>query len=339
MDPNQEMDFFSDRRFLRAERRRAAADVPLGPPDTLTQGMATWLNASAAVFTPVFAVTVTFGWISLKAALEVAVYAGSFVIASAILLGALRLRRGFAPAKGLQPGEEQPVLGLNAGLRRDDRIDGREAPSLHLTSGAVLWVQHSLRIGTPSMTQTGRAGLVQRNHDRMNQVLKFGNTLYGRVNTAITDPSGQTAGIAYWGIKPAWSSTGKLDGGIVMEGYVSVPGNNVAYPSIAVNKDGKGMMAFSLMGPDYYPSAAFVRFDAEAGAAKTVHVAGAGVAPYASFGVVPGVSAGRWGDYSAVADDQGNVWAAAEYIPITSFGATANGGLANWGTFIWKLTP
>ncbi len=210
-------------------------------------------------------------------------------------------------------------------------------PSLGIQN--VVLNGHTFYIGPPSMSQKGSAGLVQSNDDRMNQVMKFGNTLYGGVNTAITDPSGQTAGIAYWGVKPAWSNAGTLDGGIVLEGYVSVPGNNVAYPSIAVNKNGKGMMAFSLMGPDYYPSAAFVRFDAEEGAGRTVQVAGAGVAPYASFGVVPGTSAGRWGDYSAVADDQGNVWGAAEYIPVTSFGAASNGGLANWGTFIWKLNP
>lgn len=195
-------------------------------------------------------------------------------------------------------------------------------------------------IGPPNMSQKGSAGLIQSNDDRMNQVVKYGNTLYGAVNTGLTDSSGaQTAGIAYWGIKPFWQKGGILDGKVQLEGYVSVAGNNVVYPSIAVNREGDGMMAFSLIGPDYYPSAAMVRFGAHDGPKGPVSIVGAGVAPYASFGVVPGRSAGRWGDYSAVADDNNNVWAAAEYIPVASFGAAANGGLANWGTFVWKLTP
>lgn len=194
-------------------------------------------------------------------------------------------------------------------------------------------------IGPPTMSQKGSAGQIQSNDDRMNQVLKYGNTLFGAVNTAITDVSGaQTAGIAYFGIKPQWQK-GSLDGKVSLQGYVSVAGNNIVYPSIAVNGDGDGMMAFSLIGPDYYPSAAMVRFNAHSGPQGSISVVGAGVAPYASFGVVPGASAGRWGDYSAVSDDNNNVWGAAEYIPVASFGAASNGGLANWGTFVWRYKP
>jgi hypothetical protein len=58
-----------------------------------------------------------------------------------------------------------------------------------------------------------------------------------------------------------------------------------------------------------------------------------------SFGTVPGISAGRWGDYSAAADDRNNVWGAAEYVPVDTFGASSQGGLANWGTYIWRLKP
>ena len=193
--------------------------------------------------------------------------------------------------------------------------------------------------GPPLMSQKGSIGQIKSNDDRMNQVVKYGNTLYGAVNTAITDVSGaQTAGIAYFGIKPVWQK-GALDGTVSLQGYVSVAGNNVVYPSIAVNGDGDGMMAFSLIGPDYYPSAAMVRFNAHEGPQGPISVVGAGVAPYASFGVVPGTSAGRWGDYSATSDDNNNVWAAAEYIPVASFGAASNGGRANWGTFVWKYTP
>ena len=43
----------------------------------------------------------------------------------------------------------------------------------------------------------------------------------------------------------------------------------------------------------------------------------------------------RWGDYSAaVADSSGHIWLATEYIP--------NGPrtvLANWGTFVMRVSP
>lgn len=194
-------------------------------------------------------------------------------------------------------------------------------------------------VGPPSMKQKGSDGLVQSNDDRMNQVKKYHNTLFAGLNTAITSAGGQqTAGIAYFGVKPRWHGH-TLDGRLVNEGYVSVNGNNVAYPSIALNGDGNGMLAFSLMGPDYYPSAAYIRFNSGQGAHGQVVIAAAGVAPYASFGVIPGVSDGRWGDYSACSDEHNQLWAAAEMVPVTSFGAASNGGLANWGTAVWRFTP
>jgi hypothetical protein len=211
------------------------------------------------------------------------------------------------------------------------------SPKLHVNIKTIS--TGTFYVGPPNMTQKGSTGLLQSNDDRMNQAVKYGNTLYAGLNTAISDSSGkQRAGIAYWGIKPTWGKSG-LNASVRLQGYVTVANNNLAYPSIAVNRDGEGMMAFSLTGPDYYPSAAMIRFNAHEGTDGPVSIVGAGVAPYASFGVVPGVSAGRWGDYSAVADDNNHVWGAAENVPVVSFGASANGGLANWGTTIWRYNP
>jgi len=93
MDPNEAMGFFPERHLLRARRLRTEDDVHLGPSNALTRRTATWLSVLVAVFTPPFAIAVIFGWISLKSALEVALYACSCVILCAILLGAHRLRR------------------------------------------------------------------------------------------------------------------------------------------------------------------------------------------------------------------------------------------------------
>jgi hypothetical protein len=93
MDPNEAMGFFPERLVLRARRLRAEGDVPSDPSDAFTRRTATWMSVLVAVFTPPFAIAVSFGWISLKSSLEVALCACSCVILCAILLGAERLRR------------------------------------------------------------------------------------------------------------------------------------------------------------------------------------------------------------------------------------------------------
>ena len=120
---------------------------------------------------------------------------------------------------------------------------------------------------------------------------------------------------------------------IPKQGYVTVDGNSVFFPSIGVNANGEGVLVFSLSGPDFYPSAAYTRIDAQHGAGE-VRIAAAGVAPDDGFTGYPalagGDGVGRWGDYSAaVADEKGNIWFATEYIP-----AAPRTLLANWGTFI-----
>jgi hypothetical protein len=169
--------------------------------------------------------------------------------------------------------------------------------------------------------------------DRMQQVVEVDNTVYGSLTTAIGDPASPLSGIAYWGIKPQWQN-GKLTGSVRTQGYVSVAGNYLQRPSVAMNHEGKGLIVFSLIGPDYYPSAAYVGFNKQFGAQGPVYVVGAGVAPDIGFS---GASGGRqrWGDYSAAVDEAGNIWAAAEYIPVVSFPAPAQ--LANWGTYVFKM--
>jgi len=93
MDTYKAKGFFPGREISRARRLRAVGDVPLDPSDILTRRVASWVNVSVASFTPIFAIAVIFGWISLKASLEVVLCASSCVLMCAILLGALSLRR------------------------------------------------------------------------------------------------------------------------------------------------------------------------------------------------------------------------------------------------------
>jgi hypothetical protein len=93
-------------------------------------------------------------------------------------------------------------------------------------------------------------------------------------------------------------------------------------------------MTFTLAGQDYYPSVSFVTLDKVNGAGS-IQIAASGAGPddgFTGYGAFGG-RVGRWGDYAAaVADADGSIWLAAEYIP---------GGprsiLANWGTFVGRV--
>src|SRR5207302_3054500 len=104
---------------------------------------------------------------------------------------------------------------------------------------------------------------------------------------------------------------------LVNQGYLAVSQNNVDYPAIAVTPQGKGVMAFTLVGRDFFPSAAFASIDA--GGVGAVQVAAQGVGPADGFSGTavfnfPNPPRPRWGDYGMAVFDSGNVWLASEYI-------------------------
>ena len=183
----------------------------------------------------------------------------------------------------------------------------------------------------------GKLEFLAGNDDRMNQVVWAAGTLWGAVNTVVKTPTGPTRiGIAYFEVTPSVSSSGQAAGAIAQQGYVAVNQESVMFPSIGVNKAGGAVMTFTLVGPDYYPSAAYTVIGASG--AGDVHILGAGAGPedgftgYTAFG---GSRTARWGDYSAaVADVDGSIWTAVEYIP--GGRRTVN---ANWGTFVGHVTP
>src|SRR5215813_1776282 len=175
---------------------------------------------------------------------------------------------------------------------------------------------------------------INANDSRMNQVVDVGGVLYGGVNTTVTSATGPSrVGIAYF-VVGAIGTRGALVARILNQGYVAVDGENVLFPSIAVSRSGVGAMCFTLSGPDFFPSAAYVRF-AFGRTAGPIRISGPGTAPedgftaYQAFG---GNGVARWGDYSAAVFAQGAVWMGNEFIPDTP--RTVN---ANWGTFITQL--
>ena len=104
-----------------------------------------------------------------------------------------------------------------------------------------------------------------------------------------------------------------------------------------MNAQGRGAIAATLVGPDYFPSAAFLPIDTLT-TASAIQIAGAGTAPEDGFtgyrsAPFPGIA--RWGDYSAaVVSTDGSIWMTAQYIP-----NLPRTPLANWGTFVMRYVP
>jgi hypothetical protein len=189
------------------------------------------------------------------------------------------------------------------------------------------------------------------NDTRIQQVWYADGKLWTALDTIVTVGHEDRAGIAYFVVNPDIHNN-HLDANIEKQGYVAVAHNNVTYPAIAVLPNGKGIMAFTLVGQNYYPSAAYVSIDKKG--TGSVHVAAAGLGPDDGFtsykAFVGDPPRTRWGDYGAAVTDGNKIWFASEYIAQTctldtylsgsigSCGGTRT-SLANWATRISGVAP
>lgn len=203
------------------------------------------------------------------------------------------------------------------------------------------------------MSLAKKLALIDTNDDRMNQVVYEDGKLWSGVDTVVggvgTNPDGSDnvarAGIAYFVVEPSVNDNGAVSATITKQGYVAAPGeDSVMFPSIGVTPSGKAAMTFTLVGPTpagiffdgFYPSMAFTRLTLANGAGN-IQLGAAGLNPEDGFSGYPAQGSGpgfaRWGDYSAaVADLDGSIWMAAEWIP-----GTPRTRVANWGTYIGRL--
>jgi hypothetical protein len=175
--------------------------------------------------------------------------------------------------------------------------------------------------------------------------------VWGALDTAVEVGGQVRAGIAWFIVTPAWSG-GLLAPSLRAQGYVAVAGQNLTYPAVAALPDGRGAVAFTFVGPDHFPSAAYALLDATTGAGP-VHVAAEGAGPsdgftgYRFFGDGD-TAVARWGDYGAAVARPGTIWLASEYIGSTCSYAwyaqdpTCEGTrtqFANWGTRVSRIVP
>jgi len=177
---------------------------------------------------------------------------------------------------------------------------------------------------------------IEANDARMNQVVYAGGRLWGAVNTRVAP--GDRDGIAWFQVDPQILST-QVKGVIRKQGYVAANRDHtfLSFPSIGVNDRGRGVIAYSFMGDDFFPSAGYTTIDRNR-LRSGVTIARNGFKPEDGFTCYEAEGFGpacRWGDYSAsFALPNGEVWSAAEFI-----GDNARTTFANWSTFVWPLRP
>jgi hypothetical protein len=192
---------------------------------------------------------------------------------------------------------------------------------------------------------------IDSNDTRMQQVDFANGKLWGALDTALTLNGVNKAGIEYFVVKPSVAG-GVVSAKLALQGYLGLTGNNLTYPAIGVTPSGRGVMAFTVTGADYFPSAGYASIDAQVGAGD-IHVASEGLGPADGFTsykyYVGNPPRTRWGDYGAAAVVGSHIWIASEYIhsactlaqylaaPVGSCGGTRS-ALGNWGTRISELS-
>lgn len=193
------------------------------------------------------------------------------------------------------------------------------------------------------------------NAQNMQQVTFTRGRLWSTVSTVLnspedTEPAGafgdpNKAGVAWFAVKV--DNDHKLKAKVDDQGYVAIKNANLLFPALGINHRGQAAIAFSISGPDFFPSAGYVQSRDDEGFGR-IHVAAAGVNSEDGFTAYPSQTPSpcndpvhpteceaRWGDYGAAAvGGDGSIWLASEYI-----GPRPRTVLANWGTFITRLSP
>jgi hypothetical protein len=170
----------------------------------------------------------------------------------------------------------------------------------------------TLILGAPDPF-TEAEGPLDVNDTRMQQVTYANGKLWGALDTSVTVNHINEAGIEWFVVNPVTSK-------VINQGYLGGNNANLTYPAIGVTTSGKGVMAFTLVGPNNFPSAAYASIDAQNGTGP-IHIAADGVGPWDGFTATKvfsptgnGVPRPRWGDYGAAVPVGNTVWIASEYI-------------------------
>src|SRR5258708_30284754 len=122
-------------------------------------------------------------------------------------------------------------------------------------------------LSTPGCWQlvTGGAGpfphtekVVDSNDSRIQSLVLANGKLCAALDTcvAIEGDTAPRAGLAFFVINP---HSGNVD----QQGYAGISGNNLTYPAIALTQSTRGVVAFTVLANDHYPSASYAGIDAK----------------------------------------------------------------------------
>lgn len=181
------------------------------------------------------------------------------------------------------------------------------------------------------------ASPLQTDFDAVQQVTYASGEVYAQLNTGVNAGGGATnAGVAWFALHPT-PGVGSVSVKNNGNGYVHVNGH-LLYPSIGVNAQGNGYIAFALSSGSNFPTAAYIRFAGKQGAVGPVRIQKAGTRPLDDLSCYPGSGFGpacRYGDYSMTQVFNGRVYLATEYVHALT--NVAGGAQANWATRIWSV--
>ena len=168
--------------------------------------------------------------------------------------------------------------------------------------------------------------------------------LWAVLGTGATVAGAERAGIGWYIIKPKTAGGGTVQ----KQGILAAEGESLSYPTLGVTDGGRGVIGFTRVGENLFPSAGYSPIDAKVGAVEVKmaaegNAAQDGFTEYTVFSNRP-----RWGDYGAAAVDGQTVFLASGYIAqgecslaeyvATSFSCSGTRtSLANWSTRITKL--
>jgi hypothetical protein len=242
-----------------------------------------------------------------------------------------------------------PALTLNGSLRSSERYvqPPRSTQKVGPTPQANFCTEVDCWGFGPTPSSEGP---LDSNDTRMMQVYFAHGMLYSALDTGVQVSGRLQAGIAWFIVNPG---TAPSNSSVAHQGYIGVAGQNVIYPAVAALASGTGAMAYTLVGANFFPSAAYSLVGPN-GVTGTVHVAAAGAGPQDGFSeYAPLSDAGsaprpRWGDYGAAVPVGSTIWLASEYIGQSCSFATyqqdptcgnTRAPLINWGTRISAVTP
>ena len=109
-------------------------------------------------------------------------------------------------------------------------------------------------LGQPDPFAPETLDVLDGNDSRTQQVTYADGKLWGALDTAVNDNGVNRVGAAWYVLQPR-AKQGSVSASVIVQGTLSLPGNSVTRPAIAVTERGRGVMGYTLVGDSHHPSA------------------------------------------------------------------------------------